>query len=475
MRGTKFLLLIMSLILSLFAQFQIWGVTDGTVNSDHIAVFDSLGIDYIFAPSAIDTGLAEDSTVFPARRDTVGGKTDLSLLEASMRLFTQQRYCNDYGDSLLTGNEFGNPLLRIAAAHYENWEAEGNELPSEWESEWGLGQDEFFRTWLNTTLTAKVESTGISGEGYVSCNGDTGVVIVTPVLYENGDTDYDSLYYTPQYGYYKQNDNGQQQWNKYSVEIGSDSTPVDVPVVPFTLSIIARASVLPDIGDSPASEVPVLAFGVFFFKMNGVDTADMANREFYYKMDTLTVADLNTPGFNRYFLNYDWRDLWKEIYTGTDTTVYKRYHYYQYRVILLDTSNTAEIDIDRIVCWDEPYTSDTLINNGWGKILFEPENEETLDTKRYWDWVQLQLSPFDGDSRIYGFMGETEQSRLPNQWAAAKMLSDTLANHGFSSDYLSASSTKGLAPSYIYYVRPTINRNGFETFMTLLITELKKH
>jgi hypothetical protein len=215
---------------------------------------------------------------------------------------------------------------------------------------------------------------------------------------------------------------------------------------------------------------PVLIYGVYLDHIQ--DHYDKSYKDFY-QSETLTVGDLESLScfgteFKRTSFTYDWRRAWTDtiFIDNVDTTIFEKYLFFTYRVKMLNTSATVEID--RITCWDEPNASTSPPNlNGWGKVLFEPEiTTDTLLQNRIWNWVQVQLSPFEGDTNIFGFRGVGEQCRVSNNWAIEKMLTDTLANHNLKSDFLMASAPpeypilnileeeKPFVYSLLYYTNP---------------------
>jgi len=452
------LAVLLAVTLPLEAEFQVWGGSYGGIDDTTKAnLLDSLRFDYMFFPDVWSGDTTDADYAFPPIYHSAQCNLDTlnSRMSYEIKIMAQQRHCYDrkgYLDGYETGQ--GSAILRAAAAHYESWEAESTTVPPEIPSQY------LFRTWINEegSFCTVIDS-------FVRCTGDTGVAIIAPIAYHKDTAAFDDVDHkmSRQYGYYKQNDGGGQNWHKYPVGYPVDG---DIPVVPYTLSIYLRADSTTLPLDSP--DAPILAFGVWFDHISGM--GDSSNYDSMYVAETLTVDSLRSWGclsdeFKRVYLRYDWQRAWEDIYTGSNPDVYKKYMFHHYRVYSLN--NTAQFDIDRIVCWDEKV--EFVNDNGWGKYIFEPEEliPDSVMQDSIWFMVEDQINDFysPGDTQIYGLAGVTEQSRLPNQWAAAKKFTEFIdTTFGLKSDFIMASAPPEYLYSYLYYTRPTYNRRNTYRF-----------
>ncbi|MCK5832935.1 hypothetical protein KAH81_04600 [bacterium] len=115
--------ILLMIALPLMAEFQIWGGVYGTVFDSYDAeLIDSLGLDYVFVSTVYDSSMG--SLAFPALDGHA--RTDLELMSDGVKTMAQQTHCEDVEFYLKEAHidSQGSAVLRAAAAHYENWEAE---------------------------------------------------------------------------------------------------------------------------------------------------------------------------------------------------------------------------------------------------------------------------------------------------------------------------------------------------------------
>jgi len=455
-KGEIFVMAILLMIaLPLMAEFQIWGGVTSIFDSTKAAIIESLGIDFVFVSTVYDSPYV--TYAFPPL--TGHARTDLSLLPDGVKTMAQQIHCEDafgYLKEVYAAGQ-GSAVLRAAAAHYESWEAESTMVPD------GIPSEYLYRTWFDNSIGSVITTTEDTARGgkYVRFTGDTGVVLIAPIAYHEDSTDFNNVKgkVSRQYGYYKQNDGGGQNWHKYEVVREGDTA--SVPIVPYTLSIDVRAdtSSLPASGD-------VLVFGVYLNHVQDCSDYSAFYDSVVLDADTFrTLVESGWTGFNTFSFQYTWENAWEDTNYSRgweSVDVYKKYLFFNYRVKLLDED--AIIDIDRIVCWDEPIDSITPPNdNGWGKYIFEPElPSDSLNQDTIWLAVKDQIDDFyetGVSNAVYGIAGVTEQCRLSNQWAAAKKFTQFISDtFGLRTDFIMASAPPEFVYSYLYYANPTFNR-----------------